>query len=141
MIVLIITNIILVVVIGMVVILELVETVKDKRPIIIKEARALRNYYEERLTDAKKEAEEARRNYANYKELYKHELERYEELDGRRRETDSIASRNNELNLRVIELEGELSSCEGRIEAMAQENDELKKKIKALSKPAKKGKK
>lgn len=141
MIALIITNIILAVVIGGFVILELVAAIKDDRPIIIKEAGALRSYYEEKLKDAEGKAEGAKRNYAEYKSLYERELERNREADDARREKDGIERRNSELKLRVDELEGELSSCEGRIEAIAQENDELKKKIKALSKPAKKGKK
>lgn len=141
MIALIITNIILAVVIGGFVILELVAAIKNDRPIIIKEAGALRSYYEEKLKDAEGRAEEAKRNYAEYKSLYKRELKRNREADDVRREKDGIERRNSELELRVDELEGELSSCEDRIEAMAQENDELRKKIKASNKPTKKGKK
>lgn len=137
---LIITNIILAVVAGLDVVLNLVDIIKNKRPIIIKEAGALRGYYEEKLKNAEGEAEEAERNYTKYKELYECELERNNEMDERRREADGIERRNSELKLRVIDLENELCSCTDRINTMAQENDELEKKIKALSKLAKKGK-
>lgn len=140
MIALIITNIILAFIFGLNAILCLVDDRKNNRPIIIKEAKALRSYYEKKLEDAEREAEEAKRNYAEYKGLYNHELEIRKEVDKSRRESDDIERRNSELKLRVINLEGELCSCTDRIEAMARENDELKKKIKELSKPAKKGK-
>lgn len=141
MIALIIANIALVVLDGLDIVSTLIGVYRNKRPIIIKEAKALRSYYEERLKDAVERAEKAESNYAEYKGMYEHELEVREEVDERRRESDGIERENRGLRLRVDELEGELSSCESRIETMAQENDELKKKIKALSKPVKKGKK
>lgn len=130
---LIITNIILAVVVGLDAVLRLIDNVKNKRPIIIKEAGALRSYYEEKLKDAEKKAEKAESNYAEYKRLYERELQEHRDANG-------LANENSELKLRTINLEGKLSSCVDRIEAMAQENAELKKKIKELRKPAKKGK-
>lgn len=140
MIVLIITNIILAVVVGLAIILSLAEDARNKSPIIIKEAKALRSYYEEKLKNAENMAEKAKRDCKEYKSLYEHELEIREETREKRREADDIERRNGELILRVSKLEGELSSCEDRIETMAKENTELKKKIKELRKPAKKGK-
>lgn len=134
MIALIIANIALVVLDGLDIVASLIGVYKNKRPIIIKEAKALRGYYEEKLKYAENMAEKAERDCKEYKRLYESELET-------RREANGIERRNGELILQVSKLEGELSSCEDRIEAMAKENDELKKKIKELSKPAKKGEK
>ena len=141
MIALIIANIALVVLDGLDIVASLIGVYKNKRPIIIKEAKALRSYYEEKLKDAENMADKAKRDCKEYKRLYESELEKRREMDYSCRETEGIERRNSELEKRVLELEGELSSCEGRIEAMAKENDELKKKIKALSKPVKKEKK
>lgn len=141
MIALIIANIALVVLDGLDIVASLIGVYKNKRPIIIKEAKALRSYYEEKLKDAENMAEKAKRDCKEYKRLYESELETRREADEKRREADGIERRNGELILRVSKLEGELSSCEDRIETMAKENDELKKKIKALSKPVNKEKK
>lgn len=141
MIALIIANIALVVLDGLDIVASLIGVYKNKRPIIIKEAKALRSYYEEKLKDAENMADKAERDCKEYKSLYENELEKHEEVDERLREARDTERRNDELRLRIVDLEGELSSCEGRIETMAKENDELKKKIKELRKPAKEGKK
>lgn len=140
MIALIIANIALVVLDGLDIVSTLIGVYRNKSPIIIKEAKALRSYYEEKLRNAENMAEKAKRDCKEYKSLYDHELETRRETDEKRREANDIERRNGELILRVSKLEGELSSCEDRIETMAKENTELKKKIKELSKPAKKGK-
>lgn len=131
MIALIITNIILVVVIGIVGVALLVEMVKDNRPIIIKEAKALREYYEAKLKDANEKTAKAETDYNEYKELYNHELQRNSDRN-------DIMSKKAELEAQVECLNNELSSCEDRINDMAQENADLKEQIKALKKPASK---
>lgn len=131
---LIITNIILVVAIGFAGVSLLVEVVRDSRPIIIKEAKALREYYEDKFKDMQKAKDKADNKRAEYKELYERELQR-------NRNIDSIVAERDELERQVKRLTTELNSCEDRINDMAQENAELKEQIKALEKPAKKGKK
>lgn len=131
---LIITNIILVVAIGFAGIALLVEVARDSRPIIIKEAKALREYYEDKFKDMQEAKDKADNKRAEYKDLYERELQR-------NRNIDSIAAQRDELERQVKRLTTELDSCEGRINDMAQENANLKEQIKALEKPAKKGKK
>lgn len=132
MIALIITNIILVVVIGIVGVVLLAEAVKDNRPIVIKEAKALRDYYEGKLKDLQEKTEEAERKRAEYKELYECELKKNGDVS-------STRSRNFSLEAQVERLTKELNSCEDRINDMAQENADLKEQIKALKKPVEKG--
>ena len=134
MIVLVITNIILAVAIGFAGVALLIEVTRDSRPIIIKEAKALREYYEDKFKDMQEAKDEADNKRAEYKDLYERELQR-------NRNIDSIVAKRNELEMRVENLTNELNSCEGRINDMAQENANLKAQIKALEKPAKKGKK
>lgn len=131
MIALIITNIILVVVIGIVGIALFVEMAKDTHPIVIKEAKALREYYEGKFEDMKKNTDDAERKCAEYKGLYEKELQRNSDRN-------DILSEKVELEAQVERLSKELNSCEDRISDMAQENAELKEQIKELEKPAKK---
>lgn len=132
--VLIITNIILVVAIGFAGIALLIEVTRDSRPIIIKEAKALREYYEDKFKSMQKAKDEADNKRAEYKEMYERELQRSKIMR-------DISEERNELEMRVKNLTNELNSCEDRINDMAQENANLKAQIKALEKPAKKGKK
>lgn len=129
MIALIITNIILAVAIGVVGIAFIVETVKDSRPIVIKEAKALREYYESKLKNLQEKADEAERKQAEYKGLYEHELQKNGDVS-------SIRSENFGLKAQVERLAKELNSSDDRINDMALENADLKEQIKALKKPA-----
>ena len=131
MIALIITNIILVVLIGIVGIALFVKMVRDTHPIIIKEAKALRDYYESKFEDMKEKTDKAEKGYIEYKGLYESELQRNRDMDG-------IRSRKDELEAQVERLTHELNSCEDRISDIAEENADLKEQIKALKKPAKK---
>lgn len=131
MIALIITNILLTIAMGIFGVASLIEMAKDSRPIVIKEAKALREYYEGKFKDMEKKTNTAEEGYIEYKGLYESELKR-------NRNMDSMMTRKNELEAQVERLTHELNSCEDRISDMAQENAELKEQIKALKKPAKK---
>ena len=131
MIALIITNIILAVVIGLVGVAVIVDMARNNRPIVIKEAKALREYYEGKFEDMEEKTKKAEQNYSEYKELYEEQLQRNMDMDGMR-------SRKDELEAQVERLAHELNSCEDRINDMAQENASLKEKLKALKEPAKK---
>lgn len=134
MIVLIVTNIILAVAIGFGGIALLGVMTRDSRPIVIKEAKALREYYEGKFKDMQKKTEEAKSKYDQYKELYENQLQRNRNMDGAIEQRD-------ELEAQVERLSDELNSCEDRISEMAQENANLKEQIRALKNPAKKGEK
>lgn len=134
MIVLIVTNIILAVAIGIAGIALLADEIKDSRPIVIKEAKALREYYEAKLKDIEKRADRAEQNYAEYKGLYNRELQRNSDRN-------DILSEKDRLVAQVERLNNEISSCEDRINDMAQENANLKEQIKSLKESSKKGRK
>lgn len=131
MIVLIITNILLTISITMFVIVSLSEAAKNSRPIIIKEAKALREYYEGKLKELQEKTDNAEDDRAKYKKLYESELQKNSDASSLR--GDKIR-----LEVQVERLTKELNSCEDRISDMAQENARLKEQIKALEKPAKK---
>lgn len=127
----IITNALLVIALGIVGVALLVVMVKDSRPIVIKEAKVLREYYEAKLKDAEKKADDAGQDFAEYKALYEKELQK-------NRKRESAYAQKIELEKQVERLNKELNSCEDRINDMAQENASLKEQIMALKKPAKK---
>lgn len=131
--VLIITNIILAAAIGLAGNALLAIMVRENRPIIIKEAKALREYYEGKLEDMTKKAEKAESERGEYKELYERELQRNGDIDRMR-------ERKNELEAQVKNLIANLDASDDRVSDMAEENAKLKEQIKALKKPAKKGK-
>ena len=125
------TNIILAVVIGIAGIALFAEIAKDTHPIAIKEAKALREYYEGKFEDMKKNTDEAERKCAEYKGLYEHELQRNSDRG-------DILSKKAELEAQVERLTHDLNLCEDRISDMAKENADLKGQIKELEKLAKK---
>lgn len=131
MIALIITNILLTISITMFVIVSLSEAAKNSRPIIIKEAKALREYYEGKLKELQEKTDNAEDDRAKYKKLYESELQKNSDASSLR--GDKIR-----LEVQVERLTKELNSCEDRISDMAQENASLKEKLKALKEPAKK---
>lgn len=130
--VLIITNIILAAAIGLAGIAMLAGLAQENRPLVIKEAKALREYYEGKFKDMAEKTEKAERQREEYKGLYEHELQRNGAMG-------HVIDGKAELEAQVKCLTDELSSCEDRISDMAQENAHLKQQIKALEKPKKKG--
>ena len=128
---LIITNSILTIAMVIAGVVLLAEMAKDSRPIIIKEAKVLRDYYESKLKVLEEKADKAERNYAEYKGLYENELRKNGDVS-------SIRSEKLVLEKQFKRLAEELNSCEDRINDMAQENASLKEQIEALEKPAKK---
>ena len=123
----IITNIILTIAMCIVGVALLAEMAKDNRPIVIKEAKALRDYYESKLKELEKKADKAEKDYAEYKGLYENELQKNGDVS-------SIRSENFSLERQVERLTNDLNSCEDRINDMAQENASLNEQIKALKK-------
>ena len=133
MIILIITNIILDIAAGTIGVAMMVETARDKRPIVIKEAKALREYYEGKLEVMDEKTDKAEEERIRYKKLYESELQK----NG---DASSLRSEKIRLEAQVKRLDEELNSCDDRINEMAQENASLKEQIKASKKPAKKKK-
>lgn len=127
----IITNIILTIAMVIVGVALLSEMAKDSRPIVIKEAKALREYYEGKLKGMEEKTDKAEEERIRYKKLYESELQK----NG---DASSLRSEKIRLEAEVKRLAEELNSCEDRINEMALENASLKKKIEALEKPAKK---
>lgn len=125
----IITNILLTIAMGFFGVALLVNA-GSKRPIIIKEAKALREYYEARLEYLQEKTEKAEQNYTEYKRLYESELQKNGDVS-------SLRGEKIRLEAQVKRLSGELNSCDDRINDMAQENAYLKEQIEALKKPVK----
>lgn len=130
-IILIITNIILDIAAGTIGVAMMVEMARDKRPIVIKEAKALREYYEGKIEVMEEKTDKAEEESIRYKRLYESELQK----NG---DASSLRSEKIRLEAQVKRLAEELNSCEDRINEMAQENASLKEQIKASKKPAKK---
>ena len=134
----IITNIILTIAIVIVVVALLANMAKDSRPIVIKEAKALREYYESKLKVMEEKTDKAEEERIRYKSLYESELQK----NG---DASSLRSEKIRLEAQFKRLAEDLNSCEDRINEMAQENASLKEQIKALkkttsNKPTRKGK-
>ena len=134
----IITNIILTIAIVIVVVALLANMAKDSRPIVIKEAKALREYYESKLKVMEEKTDKAEEERSRYKSLYESELQK----NG---DASSLRSEKIRLEAQFKRLAEDLNSCEDRINEMAQENASLKEQIKALkkttsNKPTRKGK-
>lgn len=128
---LIITNIILTIAMVIVGVALLADISKNSRPIVIKEAKALREYYERKLEESEEKADKAEENYDEYKCLYENELQKNGDVS-------SIRGDKIRLEAQVKRLSNELDLCDDRINDMAQENASLKKKIEELKKTAKK---
>ena len=127
----IITNIILTIAMVIAGVALFAEVAKNSRPIVIKEAKALREYYEGKLEDMEKKTDKAEEERTRYKKLYESELQK----NG---DASSLMSEKTILEAQFKCLTEELDSCEDRINDMVQENASLKKQIEALKKPAKK---
>ena len=123
----IITNIILTIAIVIFVVALLANMAKDSRPIVIKEAKALREYYESKLKVMEEKTDKAEEERSRYKSLYESELQK----NG---DASSLRSEKIRLEAQFKRLAEDLNSCEDRINEMAQENASLKEQIKALKK-------
>jgi uncharacterized coiled-coil DUF342 family protein len=115
----------------MFVIVSLGEAAKNSRPIVIKEAKALREYYEDKFKDMKEKTTKAKEDRDKYNALYESELRRNWVMN-------DIRGENSDLKKRVERLSNELNSSDDRINEMSLENARLKEQIKALKKPASK---
>lgn len=123
MIVLIISNIILVVGIVLFIITDCIDR---KRPIVIKEAKYLREYYDRKLRAAEGSADTESARATKYEGLYEAELERNRKVDGLERELELARAENARLEDRVRELTEDNESLETTIEEIAKENQSLK---------------
>ena len=123
----IITNIILDIAVVTIGVAMMVEMVRDKRPIVIKEAKALREYYEGKLEGIEEKTDKAEEESIRYKKLYESELQK----NG---DASILRSEKIRLEAQFKRLAEDLNSCEDRINEMAQENARLKEQIKALKK-------
>lgn len=114
------------------------DCIDRKRPIVIKEAKYLREYYERKLRAAENNAAEEERHAADYKGLYEAERERNRKVDGMERELELARSENGVLTERVEKLTEDNESLEEKIEEMAKENQLLKQEKNQDKKQAKK---
>lgn len=106
--------------------LIITDCIDRKRPIVIKEAKYLREYYDRKLRAAEDKAAKDREDAARYEGLYERELERNRKVDGLERELELARSENNVLEDRVRKLTEDNESLETTIENMAKENQSLK---------------
>ena len=123
MIALIISNSILV--IGIVIFLIAV-FIDDKKPIVIKEAKYLREYYDGKLKAAEDKAATDRADATKYEGLYHAELEKNRKADDVARKLDLALAENARLEDKVKELTKDNEYLEATIEEMAKENQGLK---------------
>lgn len=135
MIVLIISNIILVIGIVLFIITDCIDR---KRPIVIKEAKSLREYYVRKLRAAEDRGDEESARATRYEGLYEAELERNRKVDSMERELELERSENTVLQDKVRELTEDNESLEATIEEMAKENQLLKQEKNQSQKQAKK---
>ena len=86
---LIITNIILTIAMLIVGVALFSEVAKNSRPIVIKEAKALREYYEGKLEDMEEKTDKAEEERIRYKKLYESELQKNGDASSLRSEKKS----------------------------------------------------
>lgn len=134
MLVLIISNIILVIGIVLFIITDCIDR---KRPIVIKEAKSLREYYDRKLRAAEDRAGTELARATRYEGLYEAELERNRKVDGMERELELARSEKDVLQDKVRELTEDNESLEATIEEMAKENQLLKQEKNQSQKQAK----
>lgn len=135
MIALIISNSILVIGIVLFIITDCIDR---KRPIVIKEAKYLREYYDRKLRAAEDSADTESARANKYEGLYEAELERNRKVDDMERELELVRSENTVLQDKVRELTEDNESLEATIEEMAKENQLLKQEKNQSQKQAKK---
>lgn len=100
--------------------------IDSKKPIVIKEAKYLREYYDRKLRAAENSADTELARADKYEGLYEAELERNRKVDGMERELELVRSENTVLQDKVRELTEDNESMEATIEEMAKENQILK---------------
>lgn len=114
-----------VLVIGIVIFL-IASFIDEKKPIVIKEAKYLREYYERKLRAAENNAAENAEDATRYRGLYESELEKNRKVDGTERELELVRSEKAVLEDKVRKLKEDNESLEATIEDMAKENQSLK---------------
>ena len=114
-----------VLVIGIVIFL-IASFIDEKKPIVIKEAKYLREYYDRKLRAAESKADAERENAAVYKDLYHRELGKNREIDDITRKLELALSEKSALEDKVRKLTEDNEYLEATIEDMAKENQSLK---------------
>ena len=102
------------------------DCIDRKRPIVIKEAKYLREYYDRKLQAAADKAEEEEKNAYDYKSMYERELEKNRKVDDIERKLDLALAEKAVLEDKVRALTKDNESLEATIEEMAKENQSLK---------------
>lgn len=100
--------------------------IDSKKPIVIKEAKYLREYYDRKLRAAEDKVAEEETNAADYKSLYYRELEKGRKFDDKERALELALAEKAVLEDKVRELKKDNESLEATIEDMAKENQSLR---------------
>lgn len=134
MIALIISNSILVIGIVLFIITDCIDS---KKPIVIKEAKYLREYYDRKLRAAEDKAATEEESATEYRGLYRAELEKNRKTDDIERKLELERSENAVLQDEVRKLTEDNESLEATIEEMAKENQLMKQEKNQSLKQAK----
>lgn len=102
------------------------DCIDKKRPIVIKEAKYLREYYDERLRVAEANAATEGESAAEYRSLYQEELKKNRKVDDIERKLDLALAEKAVLEDKVRALTKDNESLEATIEEMAKENQSLR---------------
>ena len=100
--------------------------IDSKKPIVIREAKYLREYYDRKLRAAEDKAEAEARDADDYRSMYNRELEKNRKVDDIERKLELALSEKAVLENKVKKLTEDNESLEATIEDIAKENQSLK---------------